>query len=73
MDLDEPFIAHLNINNQGHFVLVTKVTDDTVTYIDNGKEKTVSREEFESLWSGYILASSEEGEVLSEDEAKEVK
>ncbi|MCD6583994.1 MAG: hypothetical protein J7K71_04860, partial [Candidatus Omnitrophica bacterium] len=73
IDLDKPFIAHLNINNQGHFVLVTKVTDDTVTYIDNGKEKTVSGEEFESLWSGYVLSEQAKGEILGEEEVEGIK
>ena len=47
--LDEvpvPFVAHLK-KGSGYFLVVTKVSDTTVSYLtENGKEKQKSREEF---------------------------
>jgi hypothetical protein len=56
--LHSPAIVHLNLGNgEGHYVAVTRVTGNWVTYIDNGVEKTLSVEDFSKLWTGYILAS----------------
>ncbi|RLI52792.1 MAG: hypothetical protein DRP09_17200, partial [Candidatus Thorarchaeota archaeon] len=55
----KPFIAHLNLaSGEGHYVVVTKVEDNSVTYIDNGVKKVTSREEFEEMFSGYALVKS---------------
>ncbi|MFH1429689.1 MAG: cysteine peptidase family C39 domain-containing protein, partial [Candidatus Margulisiibacteriota bacterium] len=51
---NEPFIAHLTTNG-GHFVVVKEVTGTTVTYIDDGIEKTVDHAEFEGIWQGNAL------------------
>ncbi|MEK6732976.1 MAG: cysteine peptidase family C39 domain-containing protein, partial [Candidatus Omnitrophota bacterium] len=55
-----PFIAHMDMNGDGtaeHFVIVTSITDTSVTYIDNGREVTVTRSEFSSKWKGNALAA----------------
>jgi len=56
-------IAHLNIGDGiGHFVVVTKVGQDNVTYVDSdGVKYVVSREEFGSKWTGDVLSPEKYG------------
>jgi ABC-type bacteriocin transporter len=55
-DLDTPFIAHLNKEGLFHFVVVTKITQKTVTYADpaDGNIKKPI-EDFLKLWTGYVV------------------
>jgi len=65
MALSQPAIAHFDLGEAGgHYVVVMEATKDSVTYIDNGVEKTVSRGEFAQLWTGYILINSSEDMVV---------
>jgi len=48
-----PMVAHMSDN---HYVTVTQATPTDVTYIDNGTQVTESRTQFESQWSGNVLA-----------------
>jgi len=50
-------IVHLNGN---HWAVVTDITGDTVTLMDNGTEVTMSKAEFISQWDGNTLISSKE-------------
>ena len=53
--LPTPFIAQLRDNN-GQLVVVKKVSDDTVTYVnDGGAEQLVSNLEFLGRWNGVAL------------------
>ncbi len=55
-DLETPFIAHLSKEGLFHFVVVTKITQKTVTYADpaDGNIKTPI-EDFLKLWTGYVV------------------
>ncbi|MEK9149396.1 MAG: cysteine peptidase family C39 domain-containing protein, partial [Candidatus Desantisbacteria bacterium] len=56
-----PFIAHLDMNNDGtgdHFVIVTSITDRDVTYLDNGREVTVTKDKFSQMWQGKALTAN---------------
>ncbi|MCD6228731.1 MAG: hypothetical protein J7K17_04580, partial [Candidatus Omnitrophica bacterium] len=74
INLNSPFIAHLKIED-GHYVVVEEIDENQVSLWDNGIKKTVSREEFESVWSGYILTSQQniEAQALTAEETKEIK
>ncbi|MGE5197099.1 MAG: cysteine peptidase family C39 domain-containing protein, partial [Deltaproteobacteria bacterium] len=66
-----PFIAHL----QGeHYILVNRITDDKVYYIDEHKEEFLPKERFLKDFSEYALISNPTSdiEILSEKEAKEI-
>ncbi|MEW6170735.1 MAG: cysteine peptidase family C39 domain-containing protein, partial [Candidatus Omnitrophota bacterium] len=67
-----PFIAHFTSE---HFVLVTKVTDEKVYFIEGEKETFLPKELFTENLSGYLL-SSKKIESLKEIDAhaaKEIK
>ncbi|MHC4123641.1 MAG: cysteine peptidase family C39 domain-containing protein, partial [Planctomycetota bacterium] len=49
-----PVIVHFGNN---HFVVVTGLTDTHVTYLDNGRETTVTKGEFLQSFSGNLLSS----------------
>ncbi|MBI5389581.1 S8 family serine peptidase, partial [Candidatus Woesearchaeota archaeon] len=74
--LESPIIVHLDQKNGlGHYVVVFEVTDDTVSYIDKGVEKTVSKEEFLGQWTGFALVTEREKttEALTPSETQEIK
>ncbi|MEM7244048.1 MAG: peptidase domain-containing ABC transporter [Acidobacteriota bacterium] len=52
-DLQAPFIAHY----QGdHFIVVTRVGDDTITFIDPGSgEHELSKDRFHARWNGVVF------------------
>ncbi|MBI4708177.1 MAG: hypothetical protein HY761_09700, partial [Candidatus Omnitrophica bacterium] len=72
--LKEPAIIHLGTLDNGHWVILTKVSDDSVSIIDNGEAKTFSLEEFKTLSSGNILTTEKitEAQILSNDEASKI-
>src|SRR3989338_5648655 len=47
-----PFIAHLKGD---HYILVTKITEDKVYFVDEHREEFLPREKFLSEFSGYAL------------------
>ncbi|MDO8603675.1 MAG: cysteine peptidase family C39 domain-containing protein, partial [Candidatus Omnitrophota bacterium] len=51
-DLGQAVIAHVGGD---HYVVITKVTDTEVKYIDNSKETVASIQEFTDMWQGNIL------------------
>jgi ABC-type bacteriocin transporter len=55
-DLDTPFIAHLNKEGLFHFIVVTKITQKTVTYADpaDGNIRKPIKD-FLKLWTGYVV------------------
>jgi len=72
-------IAHLNNN---HFVVVTDISDDgKISYIEHNRGRagytwTVSREEFESAWTGYSIsraAPSDSTKILTAEEAQRIR
>ncbi len=50
-DLEAPFIAHIGFD----FVVVYKIHKDTVSYIWQKKDITISIEEFCKIWTGVVL------------------
>lgn len=52
-----PAVAHLALEGEGAFVLITKVEDNIIHYIDSeqGDTLTTTRESFSEQWSGYVL------------------
>jgi hypothetical protein len=53
-----PAIAHLHVQ-EGHYVLVLRVTDDEVTTADltSGEIRSMPADSFQELWSGYLLVA----------------
>ncbi|WP_165044800.1 vitamin K epoxide reductase family protein [Dysgonomonas sp. ZJ709] len=49
--LETPYIAHIGSD----FVTVYKVTESEISFIRDGKEITVSLEEYLKIWSGVVL------------------
>src|SRR3989338_7473069 len=68
-----PFIAHLKGD---HYILVTKITEDKVYFVDEHREEFLPREKFLSEFSGYALikqGQSPAGTVpVSDQEAKTI-
>jgi len=52
-----PLIAHLSESNRSHYVIVTGIEKETVTYLDGGscKQLKINRGQFERLWSGLAI------------------
>ncbi len=49
-----------NSSGQGHFVVVTSITNGIVTYKDNdGTVKTMKVADFQNVWSGVILSQDQ--------------
>lgn len=46
-----PFIAHICSD----FVIVEKMDNDKIRFIQSGKRITVSQDEFDKIWTGYLL------------------
>ncbi|MCX5681179.1 MAG: cysteine peptidase family C39 domain-containing protein, partial [Candidatus Omnitrophica bacterium] len=67
-NIETPFIANLEPE---HFVLVTKVSVDTITFNEFDTSKTFSKDEFLKKFTGYVLAPVTEGmrgvEVVSKE------
>lgn len=63
--LEPPFIAYCSGQNTGHdFVLVTKISETSVTYIaHNNKPKQLTREQFLSQWQKTVFIA--EGNIKS--------
>ncbi|QDU11434.1 cysteine peptidase family C39 domain-containing protein [Gimesia aquarii] len=70
-ELETPFIAHFAYGNvsspSGHYVFVSEVNNDMVTYIDGttGTEITIPIENFKHYWSGYAMIRSERNSLLT--------
>ncbi len=67
-------IAHINGN---HYVIITNITADTVTYIDPGigqdkqnESLTVTRAGFEKVWQGNVAIESRKLETVAGYQAK---
>ncbi|MDP1853265.1 MAG: cysteine peptidase family C39 domain-containing protein, partial [Candidatus Omnitrophota bacterium] len=72
-----PFIAHLSPNPEqnGHFVLVTKIDNEKVYYFYDKGNTFLPREKFLENFSGYILTSNLKPvafNLIPEEEAKAV-
>ena len=51
-----PIIAHVEMNNLNHFVVVYKIEKNMVTVMDPAKGKIkISRNDFESIWTKNII------------------
>ncbi|MFA5350144.1 MAG: cysteine peptidase family C39 domain-containing protein, partial [Candidatus Omnitrophota bacterium] len=71
-NLPTPFIAHLN---GGHYVLITKVSNEKIYFLDEHQEEFLPLEKFLQDFSGYALIPglSPQGTVaLTDSEAKKV-
>ncbi|MBN1822685.1 MAG: hypothetical protein JW803_00035 [Endomicrobiales bacterium] len=72
-------IAHFTgEDGVGHFVLVTGMDADSVTYVDSDRQAyTVSRAEFASIWSGRVLSQNRietaQAQVLEQAQLAEAK
>ena len=69
-----PFIAHLKSE---HYILVTRITDEKVYYIEDHKEEFLPRENFLKKFSGFALISNSQlpapsSQLLSDSEAKAI-
>ncbi|MDD2752715.1 MAG: cysteine peptidase family C39 domain-containing protein, partial [Candidatus Omnitrophica bacterium] len=69
-----PLITHLN---NDHYVLVTKVNNGKIYFIDNHQEKILSADKFSEKFSGYALinnsAEKTSGlELITDTQAKQV-
>ncbi|MBU1785263.1 MAG: hypothetical protein KKG95_08010, partial [Candidatus Omnitrophica bacterium] len=63
-----------NLVTTGHYVVVTGITADTVTYLDNGDMATLERTEFISRWGdGYTISTEPVDIGLSADELQAVR
>ncbi len=55
-EIEYPFISQVVINNYTHFIVVYKMHNQKITIMDPAKGmRTISLEEFTSIWHGYIL------------------
>src|SRR4029077_6706599 len=52
-----PAIAHVTRRNAGHFVVVTRVSNDEVWIMDpaDGSHRAVDRTDFRAEWSGVLV------------------
>ncbi|MDD5506428.1 MAG: cysteine peptidase family C39 domain-containing protein, partial [Candidatus Omnitrophica bacterium] len=64
-----PFIAHLNGD---HYVLITKVNNEKIYFLDEHKEEFLPVEKFLKDFSGYALVADQTLQPLSDKEAKQV-
>ena len=56
IDIEKPFISQIVKNNYKHFVVIYKIKNDKFTIMDPAKGMIkISKEEFNNLWTGYIL------------------
>lgn len=56
IDIEKPFISQIVRNNYKHFVVIYKIKNDKFTIMDPAKGMIkISKEEFNKLWTGYIL------------------
>lgn len=65
-NLPVPFIAHLRIN-KGEIVVVTAVSENTVSYLDfqpGNKQVEKKREDFLDIWSGITILAEAPKEIL---------
>jgi len=69
-----PFIAHLKSD---HYILVTRITDEKVFFIEEHKEEFWPKDKFLKEFSGFALVSNYElratsYELISDSEAKQI-
>lgn len=77
-ETQKPLIAHVDDN---HYIVITKIENDKVTYLDPGigetpEEVTTSVEEFQGIWKGYVLISEapqNPENIITSEEAKSVR
>ncbi len=51
-----PIIAHVEINNYNHFLVIYKITENDIIVMDPAKGKTkISKNDFDSIWSKNII------------------
>jgi len=66
-----PFIAHLKGD---HYILITRLTEDKVYFLDEHKEEFLPKDKFLTEFSGYALIShpNEQTVIVSDHEATQV-
>lgn len=66
LDVKDPFIVQVKVNNFFHFVVVYKIYDNKVLIMDPSVGK-VSYDlfDFSSIWTGYVMLFERCGDVLS--------
>jgi hypothetical protein len=75
-DPEVPFIAHLKTE---HYILVNRITEEKVYYIDEHKEEFLPKEKFLQQFTGYALVGNYQqlpaatAQLLTETEAKAIK
>lgn len=66
LDIKEPFIVQVKVNNFFHFVVVYRISDNKVLLMDPSVGKvTIDLFDFSSMWTGYIMLFEKGGDVLS--------
>ena len=71
LSLNKPFICQLVDKNYEHFVVIYRLQSKKVVMMDPAVgEKIISKEEFENLWTGYILIFSPIKRLLFYQEKK---
>ena len=66
LDIKEPFIVQVKVNNFFHFVVVYRISDNKVLLMDPSVGKvTMDLFDFSSMWTGYIMLFEKGGDVLS--------
>ena len=56
LEIENPFISQIVINNYQHFVVIYKIKNNKLTIMDPAKGMVkISIEEFSKIWTGYIL------------------
>ncbi|KPK97558.1 MAG: hypothetical protein AMJ95_08510, partial [Omnitrophica WOR_2 bacterium SM23_72] len=69
-----PFIAHLKTD---HYILITRITDEKVYFIEEHKEEFWPKDKFLKEFSGFALVSNSQlptpnTELLSDSQAKQI-
>ena len=67
--LPTPFVAH----TYGDFILVHKITPSSVYYYWNGKNISVTLEQFIKIWSGVVLLAEVDKDSIEPDYQNHLK
>ncbi len=68
---ETPLIAHVTLNNSGHFVVITKITRDTIQVMDPASGfKSFKLEEWEKIATNVYLLYRPRCEILKQVEDK---
>ena len=70
-EIDKPFICQIIFNNYEHFIVVYRIKKNKVIIMDPASgEKILSIEEFEKIWTKYIMIFSPKKKLIYQTEEK---